>query len=182
MERSRWHTGDAALSLHPGLGGPSDLPALVCLRGNPDVGVVVLTAGGCCQAATCSRRRGGGSGAALAMMAAMASIAAMAVIFRAAISHPRSRRDVFSAMNCAAADRIARVLTVWRFDSLIPESLVWFSRPGMRRASPRCGTECSWPVGRLIALADWFAPQYSPAAPVYGPMVRRCSASTWPNT
>ncbi len=66
------------------------------------------------------RRRGGGSGAALAMMAAMASIAAMAVMTAPRfLTHAFTAWDVFLGYELPQPPTIARVLTVWRFDSLI---------------------------------------------------------------
>lgn len=98
------------------------------------------------------RRRGGGSGAALAMMAAMASIAAMAVMTAPRfLTHAFTAWDVFLGYELPQPPTIARVLTVWRFDSLIGAAgvVLAIGYAAGFAALRRRGN--SWPVGRLIA-------------------------------
>lgn len=98
------------------------------------------------------RRRGGGSGAALAMMAAMASIAAMAVMTAPRfLTHAFTAWDVFLGYELPQPANIARVLTVWRFDSLIGAAgvVLAIGYAAGFAALRRRGN--SWPVGRLIA-------------------------------
>ncbi|CKN45320.1 putative integral membrane protein [Mycobacterium tuberculosis] len=86
------------------------------------------------------------------MMAAMASIAAMAVMTAPRfLTHAFTAWDVFLGYELPQPPTIARVLTVWRFDSLIGAAgvVLAIGYAAGFAALRRRGN--SWPVGRLIA-------------------------------